>query len=67
MLTNATSSPGQNLYTYHLIYLGTVVLLNISEDSDVITLHKIDGNTLHAADNADVIISLAPFNQPTLL
>lgn len=32
---------------YHLIHLCTVVLLNVSQNSDIITLHKVDGNTLH--------------------
>lgn len=33
---------------YHFIHLRTVVLLNISQNPDVIALHKIDGNTLQA-------------------
>lgn len=30
----------------HLVDLGGVVLLNVSQDPDVIILHKVDGHTL---------------------
>lgn len=32
----------------HLIDLGGVVLLNVSQDPDVIIFHKVDGHTLTA-------------------
>lgn len=32
----------------HLIYLGGVVLLNVSQDADVVILHKVDGYTFSA-------------------
>lgn len=32
----------------HLIYLGGVVLLDVSQDADVIVLHKVDGYTFSA-------------------
>lgn len=33
---------------WHFIYLGGVVLLNISQDSNIIRLDKVDGHTLSA-------------------
>ena len=33
---------------WHLIYLCTVILLNISQYADIITLDKVDGDTLAA-------------------
>merc|ERR1719250_67234 len=43
----------------HLIYLGGVVLFNITQDSDVVILHEVDGHTFSAkparsADSVDV-------------
>ncbi len=38
----------QGLNSYHFINLGGVKLLNVSENSDVVIPHKVDGNTLPA-------------------
>jgi len=42
----------------HLIDLCTVILLNVSQDTDVIILHKVDGHTSSA-------VSTRPTNSET--
>lgn len=36
----------RSVSAYHFINLGTVVLLNVPQYPDVVTLHKVDSNTL---------------------
>ena len=39
---------------YHFIHLCTVILLNVSQDSDVIALHKVDSHTLQGEPGVSV-------------
>ena len=68
LMSNLFTRKNTHTIHWHFINLCTVILFNITQDSDVVWLYKVDGNTFatKSTRSANPIIEISDISQPKL-